>query len=179
MRSIGFGILFLLVISLSYGQDQRDSPKLVVGIVVDQMRREYLDRYYDRFSEEGFKRMMNQGFDVRNGHYNYFPTVTGPGHASVYTGTTPSFHGIIGNSWYDKKTKKSVNCVEDAGYKVVGNPEGNGDVSPARMLATTITDELKLATQDRAKVIGISFKDRGAVLPGGHMADGAYWYDGN
>ncbi|HLT71441.1 MAG TPA: alkaline phosphatase family protein, partial [Cyclobacteriaceae bacterium] len=101
MRSIGFGILFLLVISLSYGQDQRDSPKLVVGIVVDQMRREYLDRYYDRFSEEGFKRMMNQGFDVRNGHYNYFPTVTGPGHASVYTGTTPSFHGIIGNSWYD------------------------------------------------------------------------------
>src|SRR5690606_19691772 len=141
--------------------------------------REYLDRFYDRFGEGGFKRMMNQGFDVRNGHYNYFPTVTGPGHASVYTGTTPSFHGIIGNSWYDKKTKKSVNCVEDADYKVVGNPEGNGNVSPARMLATTITDELKLATQDRAKVIGISFKDRGAVLPGGHMADGAYWYDGN
>lgn len=178
MRSISFGILFLLVVSLSYGQNRQENPKLVVGIVVDQMRREYLDRFYDRFGEGGFKRMMNQGFDVRNGHYNYFPTITGPGHASVYSGTTPAVHGIIGNSWYDKKSKKSVNCVEDTAYKVVGSPEGNGNVSPSRMLATTITDELKLATQDRAKVIGISFKDRSAVLPGGHMADGAYWYDG-
>ena len=178
MRRICFGILFLLVISLGYGQNRHENPKLVVGIVVDQMRREYLDRFYDRFGEGGFKRMMKEGFDVRNGHYNYFPTVTGPGHASVYTGTTPAVHGIIGNSWYDKGTKKSVNCVEDADYKVVGSPEGNGNVSPARMLGTTVTDELKLATQDRAKVIGISFKDRGAVLPSGHMADGAYWYDG-
>lgn len=179
MRGISLGVLFLLVVSLSYGQKRQDDPKLVVGIVVDQMRREYLDRFYDRFGEEGFKRMMNQGFDVRNGHYNYFPTVTGPGHASVYTGTTPSLHGIIGNSWYDKDTKKSVNCVEDARYKVVGSAKGNGAVSPSRMLATTITDELKLATQDRAKVIGVSFKERGAVLPAGHMADGAYWYDGS
>lgn len=179
MRRLGLGILFCFLISLTYGQDRRESPKLVVGIVVDQMRREYLDRFYDRFGAGGFRRMMNQGFDVRNGHYNYFPTVTGPGHASVYTGTTPAIHGIIGNSWYDKETKKSVNCVEDAAYTTVGGQGSRGAVSPSRMLATTVTDELKLATQDRARVIGISFKDRAAILPSGHMADGAYWYDGS
>lgn len=179
MKSTSLWVVFLLAVSMSYGQNRQENPKLVVGIVVDQMRREYLDRFYERYGDGGFRRMMNQGFDVRNGHYNYFPTVTGPGHASVYTGTTPAVHGIIGNSWYDKKTKKSVNCVEDARYQVVGSAGGKGDVSPSRMLATTVTDELKLATQDRAKVIGVSFKDRGAVLPGGHMADGAFWYDGS
>jgi hypothetical protein len=177
MIRIGFGILFCLLILTGHAQDAVRKPKLVVGIVVDQMRREYLDRFYDRFGEGGFRRMMQEGFDVRNGHYNYYPTVTGPGHASVYTGTTPAVHGIIGNSWYDRQTKKSVNCVEDSAWKAVGNPEGNGDVSPSRLLATTITDELELATQKRSKVIGMSFKDRGAVLPAGHLADGAYWYD--
>jgi predicted AlkP superfamily pyrophosphatase or phosphodiesterase len=157
-------VLFCLLMFVAYAQDMAKKPKLVVGIVVDQMRREYLDRFYDRFGEGGFRRMMQEGFDVRNGHYNYFPTVTGPGHASVYTGTTPAIHGIIGNSWYDRATKKSVNCVEDAAWKPVGNPEGNGKVSPSRLLSTTITDELKLATQKRSKVIGVSFKDRGAVL---------------
>src|SRR5690606_15720418 len=123
-------------------------------------------------------RFINDGFVVKNGHYNYAPTVTGPGHASVYTGTTPAIHGIVGNSWYEKESKKSVNCVDDAAYKVVGVETGRGDVSPARMLSSTVTDELKLFTQKRAKVIGISIKDRGAALPAGHMADAAYWYDG-
>jgi hypothetical protein len=103
--------------------------------------------------------------------------VTGPGHASVYTGTTPAVHGIIGNDWYDKNLKKNVNCVNDPDYAVIGVPEGNGDVSPGRMLSTTVTDELELSSQKRAKVIGISIKDRGAVLPAGHTPDGAYWYD--
>lgn len=153
-------------------------PKLVVGIIVDQMRQEYLYRFYPKFGEGGFKRLMNDGFMVRNGHYNYAPTVTGPGHASVYTGSTPAIHGIIGNSWYDKELKKEVNCVNDPRFAPVGVKEGNGTVSPWRLNVTTITDELKLATQKRAKVIGMSVKDRGAVLPAGHMADGAYWYDG-
>lgn len=177
MRSIVLGILLCVLVSPGYSQYRGGDTKLVVGIVVDQMRREYLDRFYSRFGEGGFRRMMDEGFDVRNGHYNYFPTVTGPGHASVYTGTTPAIHGIIGNSWYDKQTKKSVNCVEDTGQKAVGNPDGNGHVSPWRMLSTTITDELKMATQKKSRVIGVSIKDRGAVLPAGHMADGAYWYD--
>lgn len=153
------------------------APKLVVGIVVDQMRQEYLYRFESKFGEGGFKRLMRDGFVLKNAHYNYVPTYTGPGHASIYTGTTPSGHGIIGNDWYDKQLKKTVNCVEDEKQKPVGNDVGNGDVSPWRMLSTTITDELKLATQKQAHVIGISLKDRGAVLPAGHTPDGAYWYD--
>jgi predicted AlkP superfamily pyrophosphatase or phosphodiesterase len=148
-----------------------------VGIVVDQMRQEYLYRFESKFGEGGFKRLMKDGFMLKNAHYNYVPTYTGPGHASIYTGATPAVHGIIGNDWYDKQLKKTVNCVEDEKQKPVGNGEGNGDVSPWRMLSTTITDELKLATQKQAHVIGISMKDRGAVLPAGHTPDGVYWYD--
>jgi predicted AlkP superfamily pyrophosphatase or phosphodiesterase len=155
-----------------------DRPKLVVGIVVDQMRQEYLYRFYPKFSDGGFKRLMGDGFMLKNAHYNYAPTYTGPGHASVYTGTTPAVHGIIGNDFYDKELKTIVNCVGDPAHKPVGNEKGNGDVSPWRLLSSTITDELKLFTQKRSKVIGVSIKDRGAVLPAGRMADAAYWYDG-
>jgi predicted AlkP superfamily pyrophosphatase or phosphodiesterase len=171
-----FGCFFLCQ-SIAQQTISDEKPKLVVGIVVDQMRQEYLYRYYDKFSDAGFKRMINEGFMLKNAHYNYSPTVTGPGHASIYTGTTPAIHGIIGNDFYDKATKKIVNCVEDGAYLPVGNDQGNGDISPSRLLSSTVTDELKLFTQKKAKVIGISFKDRGAVLPAGHMADAAYWYD--
>lgn len=156
----------------------QDRPKLVVGIVVDQMRQEYLYRFESKFGEGGFKRLMNEGYMLKNAHYNYVPTYTGPGHASVYTGATPAIHGIIGNDWYDKELKKGVNCVGDERQKPIGSEKGNGDVSPWRMLTTTITDELELSTQRRSKVVGISIKDRGAVLPAGHTPDGAYWYDG-
>lgn len=175
-----FILLFLLVSSTAiYAQKESNGKpaRLVVGIMVDQMRQEYLYRFNSKFSDDGFKRLIGDGFMLKNAHYNYAPTVTGPGHASVYTGSTPAIHGIIGNEWYDKALKKSVNCVEDPDQKVVGVPDGNGDVSPWRMLSTTVTDELELATQKRAKVIGISIKDRGAVLPAGHVADGAYWFD--
>lgn len=171
-------ILLVTLTTLSQGQNKTTTPpRLVVGIVVDQMRQEYLYRFQSGYGNGGFKRLIDEGFMLRNGHYNYTPTVTGPGHASVYTGTTPAVHGIIGNEWYDKDLKKEVNCVEDPRYQVIGVAEGNGDVSPWRMLSTTVTDELKLTTQKRAKVIGVSIKDRGAVLPAGHMPDGAYWYD--
>lgn len=172
-------LVFLLSQVIVFAQTQNnDRPKLVVGIVVDQMRQEYLYRFGNKFSEGGFKRMINEGFMLQNAHYNYTPTVTGAGHASVYTGTTPANHGIIGNDWYDKELKKSVYCAGDANYSTVGSTSvEDGKMSPQRMLTTTITDELKLATQKRAKVVGISIKDRGAILPAGHMADAAYWYD--
>jgi len=152
-------------------------PKLVVGIVVDQMRQEYLYRYWQKFGEGGFKRLIGEGYMLTNAHYNYVPTVTGPGHASIYTGATPAIHGIIANDWYDKNAKRKINCVTDDKQKIVGGDKGRGNVSPWQLLTTTVTDELELATQRRAKVIGISIKDRGAVLPAGHAADGAYWYD--
>lgn len=172
-----FFCCFFLCQSIAQQTISDEKPKLVVGIVVDQMRQEYLYRYYDKFGDAGFKRMINEGFMLKNAHYNYSPTVTGPGHASIYTGTTPAIHGIIGNDFYDKAAKKIINCVEDSAYLPVGNDQGNGDISPSRLLSSTVTDELKLFTQKKAKVIGISFKDRGAVLPAGHMADAAYWYD--
>jgi Uncharacterized proteins of the AP superfamily len=171
-------VLILCMPAAAQVNKKDQPPKLVVGIMVDQMRHEYLYRFQSKYGDGGFKRLMNDGFVIKNGHYNYSPTVTGPGHASVYTGTTPAIHGIIGNEWYDKTLKKDVNCVEDSVHSAIGVESGNGDVSPWRMLSTTVTDELKLFTQKRAKVIGVSIKDRGAVLPAGHMADGAYWYDG-
>jgi predicted AlkP superfamily pyrophosphatase or phosphodiesterase len=158
---------------------QQMKPRLVVGITVDQMREEYLFRYFSKYGAGGFKKLMTDGFVLENAHYNYTPTVTGPGHASIYTGTTPAIHGIISNEWYDKNLKKEVNCVNDPQHQTVGTKgEPRVSASPWRMLSTTVTDELKISTQGRSKVIGVSFKDRGAILPAGHNPDGAYWYDG-
>jgi predicted AlkP superfamily pyrophosphatase or phosphodiesterase len=176
-------LCFLLAVLISITVTAQDKapqrPVLVVGIVVDQMRQEYLYRFENKFSDGGFKRLINEGYMLKNAHYNYVPTFTGPGHASVYTGTTPAVHGIIANDFYDKVTRKVVNCVGDARYLPVGGTKNaNGDVSPWRLLSSTITDELRLFSQKRSKVLSLSFKDRGATLPGGHMPNGAYWYDG-
>ncbi len=176
MKSLNFCFAFLISSNLVFAQTS-DRPKLVVGIVVDQMRQEYLYRFDNKFGKGGFKRITGEGFMLKNAHYNYVPTETGPGHASVYTGTTPAIHGIVANDWYDRSLKKEVNCVGDDKQKTIGTETKAGEVSPWRNLASTITDELELATQRRAKVIGVSIKDRGAVLPAGHLADGAYWYD--
>ncbi len=177
-----FCFLFICIVQFGFAQvkptQPNTPPKLVVGIVIDQMRQEYLYRFYDTFGEGGFKRMMAQGFMATNMHYNYAPTYTGPGHASIYTGTTPAIHGIIANDYYDKEEKKVVNCVEDLSQALVGATQTGKGVSPKRLQTTTITDELKLFTQSRAKVIGVSIKDRGAILPAGHLADGAYFPEG-
>ena len=156
-----------------------DRPKLVVGIMVDQMRWDYLYRYYDRYGEGGFKRMLNNGFSCENTYINYIPTVTAIGHSSVYTGTTPAIHGIAGNDFIIQATGKSMYCTEDETVTPLGTAVGNaaGKMSPRNLLASTITDELKLASNFRSKVIGIAIKDRGAILPAGHFADAAYWFD--
>lgn len=153
-------------------------PKLVVGIVVDQMRYDYLTRFWNAYGQGGFRRLANQGFNCKNHHFNYAPTSTGPGHASVYTGTTPATHGIIGNNWYDKVTETSVYCAADTNYITVGASGNAGKMSPHRMLTTTITDQNRIHTQMRGKTIAIALKDRGAVLPGGHTANAAYWFEG-
>lgn len=155
-----------------------NAPKLVVGVVVDQMRYDYLTRFWDDYSNDGFKRLIGEGFNCENNHFNYSPTSTGPGHASVYTGTTPAVHGIIGNDWYDKELKSMVYCVGDEHYNSLGTDSSAGNMSPHRLVSTTITDQLRLHTQLNSKVIGVSVKDRGAVLPAGHMANAAYWFEG-
>jgi predicted AlkP superfamily pyrophosphatase or phosphodiesterase len=172
-----FALSFLLTFYLT-GFTQISRPRLVVGVVVDQMRPDYLTRFYGEFGNGGFKRLMSNGYMMWNVHYNYIPTYTGPGHASIYSGTTPRFHGIIGNDIYDRETKKVSYCVKDI-FNVVGNPEiSEGDgMSPRRMIATNICDELKICTNNQSRVISISLKDRAAILSAGHMADYALWLD--
>lgn len=153
-------------------------PKLIVGIVVDQMRYDYLTRFASKFGKGGFMRLINEGFNCKNNHFNYVPTYTGPGHASVYTGTTPKYHGIISNNWYDKEIKSSVYCAQDDEVNSVGTESSAGKMSPQRMLTTSFADENRLFTQMRGKTIGIALKDRGAILPAGHTANAAYWFHG-
>ncbi|MFD1294544.1 alkaline phosphatase PafA [Lutibacter holmesii] len=157
--------------------DSLKRPKLIVGIIVDQMRYDYLIKFYHKYGEGGFKRLMSSGYNLQNVHFNYIPTYTAVGHTSIYTGTTPTNHGIIGNNWYEKFEKKYIYCVDDASYNTVGTNEG-GQKSPYRMLTTTITDQLKLAQNMKGKTIGISIKDRSAILPAGHTANAAYWFKG-
>ncbi len=170
-------LLFVLAFNFS-ATAQVEKPKLVVGIVVDQMRYDYLTRFYKKYGEGGFKRMMNEGFNCKNNHFNYIPTYTGPGHTSIYTGTTPKYHGVIGNNWYDKEIKKMVYCAEDSTVFAVGTTSELERMSPHRMKTTTFADENRLFTQMRGKSIGISIKDRGAILPAGHSANAAYWFRG-
>lgn len=177
--------LIILTIVLSKICYAQESPKLVVGIVVDQMRYDYVYRFWNQFEENGFKRLVNEGYFCRNTHYSYMPTYTGPGHASIFTGTSPSIHGIIGNNWYDKESKEYVYCAGDGTTSTVCDCDNHIDVgnssgkmSPRKMLSTTIGDELKLFNPN-SKVFGISLKDRGAILPAGHAADGAFWMDNN
>ncbi|MGV3705686.1 MAG: alkaline phosphatase PafA [Arcticibacter sp.] len=152
-------------------------PKLVVGIVIDQMRWDYLYRYQDRYTDGGFKRLLSEGFTAENTNIDYVPTVTAIGHSSIYTGSVPSIHGIAGNDFIIQATGKSMYCTEDTTAKTVGSPSSAGEMSPRNLLSTTMTDELKLATNFRSKVIGIAIKDRGGILPAGHSADAAYWFD--
>ena len=175
-----WNIAAMLLFTLTgFGQDAgKDTPKLVVGIIVDQMRYDFLERYEDTFGEEGFKRLMCEGYSFDNNHFNYVPTVTAAGHASIYTGVTPSEHGIIENLWYERATEGLVSNVEDTTVRLVGsvleNPIG---YSPNRLATGTITDQLREQSNSKSKVISISLKDRGAILPGGKKANAAYWQD--
>ncbi|HEA30167.1 MAG TPA: alkaline phosphatase family protein [Leeuwenhoekiella sp.] len=182
MKSVQKLLLFTLILmfapSLRAQTNTHKRPKLVVGIVVDQMRYDYLTRFADKFNNNGFKRLINDGFSCNNNHFNYVPTYTAPGHASIYTGTTPKNHGIISNSWYNKFEKKSVYCVSDESVRPVGTTSSAGQMSPHRLKTTTITDQNRIFTQMRGKTIGVSIKDRASILPAGHAANAAYWFQG-
>ncbi len=152
-------------------------PKLVVGIMVDQMRWDFLYRYFDRYQGGGFKRMLNEGFTAENTNIDYAATVTAIGHSTVYTGSVPSIHGIAGNDFIIQATGESMYCTTDTTVKTVGSTSREGEMSPKNLWVSTITDELRLATNFRSKVIGIALKDRGSILPAGHTGNAAYWFD--
>ncbi|WP_346984424.1 alkaline phosphatase PafA [Chryseobacterium sp. POE27] len=157
---------------------QLERPKLVVGLVVDQMRWDYLYRFYNKYGNDGFKRLLNTGYSLNNVHIPYVPTVTALGHTCIYTGSVPAIHGIAGNDWTDKETGKNVYCTTDESVKAVGTTNATaGSHSPKNLWSTTVTDELRMATNFQGKVIGVSLKDRASILPAGHTPNGAFWFD--
>jgi predicted AlkP superfamily pyrophosphatase or phosphodiesterase len=165
-------------VSITISAQAIPRPKLVVGIVIDQMRWDYLYRYYNRYeSNGGFKRMLNQGFSCENTLIPYAPTITACGHSCIFTGSVPAINGITGNLWWDNQQMRSVYCVEDKTVSTVGSTSLLGQMSPRNLLVTSICDEMRLATNFQSKTIGIALKDRGSILPAGHSANAAYWYD--
>lgn len=177
IRGIVAVLLFSGVI-FSSAQQIEQPPKLVVGMVVDQMRWDQLYRFEKHFGEGGFNRLLKEGYNFNNVMINYIPTVTALGHTSVYTGSVPSIHGIAGNDWTDRRTGQNVYCTTDASVKGVGSSsEKIGAHSPHNLWSTTITDQLRMASNFRSKVVGVSLKDRAAILPAGHNPTAAFWFD--
>lgn len=152
-------------------------PKLVVVIVIDQFRGDYLERYRDQFGEGGFRVFLDRGAYFADCNYDYANTRTAPGHATLFTGSYTSGHGIVANEWWDPQKKKRVTSVEDDATKLVGSSSTGPGASPHNLLSDTLGDELKLATGGKARVFAVSLKDRAAVLPAGFAGDGAYWID--
>ncbi len=179
MKKIFILTAFIFSANCLFAQQIKKSaaPKLIVGLVVDQMRWDYLYRYKDLYSSNGFKRLMNEGFNCDHTLIPYLPTYTAPGHTCIYTGSVPSIHGIVANDWYEKSIKSNMYCTSDSMVNTIGSSSGQGKMSPRNLMVTTIGDELRLSTNFRSKVIGISLKDRGSILPAGHAANAAYWFD--
>ena len=187
-RQLAFALCLLLTASslpfyfTARAQSQRRTAnatkkvRLVVGVVIDQFRYDYLTRFEDQFGEGGFKRLLNGGAVFTNANYIHTPTYTACGHATFMSGATPSMNGIIANEWYDRETSKVVTSVSDNSTKLLGGKEGASGSSPHRLIGSTLGDELKLTTLGKAKVVGVSHKDRSAVLPAGKRPEGAYWY---
>lgn len=180
-KKLSITILAALAIPMSAQKNKTttfERPKLVVGLVVDQMRWDYLYRYYEKYQQDGFKRLLNHGHSFNNVHINYIPTYTAIGHTTIYTGSVPAIHGIAGNDWYDKSAATNRYCTADDTVMPVGSTNtAAGSHSPVNLWSTTITDQLNLATNFQSKVIGVSLKDRASILPAGHNPKGAYWFD--
>ncbi len=172
-----FILLFTFCFFAAAGFAQAGKPKLFVGLVIDQMRWDYLYRYSNLYGSGGFKRLLKEGFTAENTFIPYMPTYTAVGHSGIYTGSVPAISGIVGNNWFDKTTGRNVYCTDDSTVSTVGNNGRAGKMSPANMWVTTITDELRLSNNFKSKVIGIALKDRGSILPAGHSGNAAYWYD--
>lgn len=181
MKTLKFIIvlgLFYMAGSVVLGQSARvQRPKIVIGVVIDQMRWDYLYRYFDRYSSKGFRRLLAEGYSCENAFIPYLPTVTGVGHTSIFTGSVPALNGIIGNNWYERSTGKDMYCVADSSVKTIGSNTSAGKMSPKNIWGTTIGDELRFSSNYKSKVISVSMKDRGSIPSGGHTANGTYWYD--
>ena len=145
MKNLGLSIILFYGL-IGHQLNAQKQPKIIVGIVVDQMCYDYLYRFQHHFCAGGFNRFLDKGLNCRNTLYNYVPTYTGPGHASIYTGTTPSNHGIVANDWYQRQTKTMVNCVFDPSVQMIGSISSEGQSSPKNLRTYTVTDQLKMSS---------------------------------
>jgi len=176
-KHLATALLVLLLATAAFGSAYQASPKLVVILVIDQFRGDYLDRYHDEFGPNGFRTFTDRGAYFPACYYNYANTRTAPGHATIGTGTYTSGHGIFSNEWWVPASKKMMSSVDDESTKILGIEGDAMGASPHNLLADTLGDELRLATQGNARVFGIALKDRAAILPTGFSANGAYWID--
>ena len=154
-----------------------EKPKLVIGIVVEQLRYDQIEKYRDRFTENGMRRLLNEGTYFKNASYNYMLTQAAPAHATIATGTEPSFHGITSDSWYLPLRNEMLYCTQDNTVGPVGGSFESGLHSPVNLLSSTFSDELEMSTNGRAKVFSVGLKESSAILSAGHSAKGVYWYD--
>lgn len=177
MKRVAGLLLLSMLVFIASAQRKTERPKLVVGVCVDQLRWDYLHRFYDRFGTGGFQRLMEEGYSYENAFINYAPSVTAAGHASIYTGTTPALHGIAGNDWITDVNNLQTNAVKDTIFKTIGSNSDRGKAAPLKLLSTTIGDELRLSNHFASRVYSIAWKDRASVIPGGRGANAAYWFD--
>lgn len=170
-------VAMLLLTQISQAQTKAVAkPKVVIGIVIDQMRWDYLYKFQHLYGENGFKRLLNNGYSCQNTMVNYLPSLTAPGHSSIYTGSVPSIHGIAGNEFIENSDGLAHASCEDKSVNLIGSDK-KGSSSPKNLFVTTIGDELRLSTNMKSRVFSVAIKDRGSILPGGHLANAAYWYD--
>src|SRR6266566_3993488 len=177
LRRVVLGFFFVWLVSLSFASAYNARPKLIVIVVIDQFRGDYLERYRDQWGEGGFRLLLERGADFTDCNYNYANTRTAPGHSTLLTGACSNGHGIMANEWWDPQKKKMVTSVEDDGTKLVGIASSGPGASPHNLLADTLGDELKLATQGKARVFAVALKDRAAIFSAGFSGDGVYWMD--
>jgi hypothetical protein len=168
-------LICILAAASLFAAPPAKKPKLLLTIVVDQFRYDYLTRFRSEY-KAGFDRLLTEGAVYTNARFEHFPTVTAIGHSTILTGAPPSLSGIVGNSWFDRTAGKPVTSVSDEDTQLVGGKAGAG-ASPRKLIVSTVGDELKIATGGKARVFGVSLKDRAAILPAGHMANGAFWFD--
>ncbi len=175
-------VIVILILILSYTiikivTPKKEFPKLIIGIVVDQMSYDFIPRYWNKYSPDGFKRLISNGYFCKNANFIHFPTYTAPGHSCIYTGSVPAINGIVGNDWLEKNSTQLHYCSDDTSYSTVGSFSNEGKMSPKYLITSTVTDELRKSNNLKSKVIGIALKDRGAIFPAGHNPSAAYWYD--
>ncbi|MBM3421562.1 MAG: alkaline phosphatase family protein, partial [Bacteroidetes bacterium] len=177
-----FSITVVLLAATTSGYSQGayippEKPKLIVGIVVEQLRFDQLEKVRDNLLEGGIRKLMNEGTTFRNASFGYLLTQGAPGFATIHTGTEPAFHGIPSDEWYEPLKNELIYCTKDIAVSATGGSFETGMHSAVNLLASTFPDELKLSGDRKSKVFGIGFREYTAIFGAGHAGDGAFWFD--